>query len=58
LDKAAGCVGGVEETKGEDKEATEAQTVEGERGKETADAVTRLSDDEEGATEEIKAVFF
>ena len=32
--------------------------VEGERDKETADDVSRLSDDEERATEEIKATFF
>ena len=32
--------------------------VEGERDKETADDVSRLSDDEEGATEEIKATIF
>ena len=50
-------VGGVEETKGE-AEDTVAQMVEGERDKETADDVSRLSDDEEGATEEIKATFF
>ena len=34
--------------------------VQGERDKETADAddVSRLSDDDEGATEEIKVFFF
>ena len=50
-------VGGVEETKGE-AEDTVAQMVEGERDKETADDMSRLSDDEEGATEEIKATIF
>ena len=42
-------VGGVEETKGE-AEDTVAKMVEGERDKETADDVSRLSDDDEGAT--------
>jgi len=50
-------VGGVEETKGEAEETVD-QMVEGERDKETADDVSRLSDDEEGATEEIKATIF
>jgi hypothetical protein len=55
--KVKKAVGGVEETKGE-AEDTVAQMVEGERDKETADDVSRLSDDEEGATEEIKATIF
>ena len=50
-------VGGVEETKGE-AEDTVTQMVEGERDKETADDVSRLSDDDEGTPEEIKATFF
>ena len=51
-------VGGVEETKGEEGEDTVAQMVEGERDKETADDVSRLSDDDEGTPEEIKATIF
>ena len=53
-------IGGVEETKGE-AEDTVAQMVEGERDKETADDVSRLSaddDEDEGATEEIKSIEF
>jgi hypothetical protein len=58
LNQAGVSVGGVEEQKGETGESTVAQMVQGERDKETADDVSRLSDDDEGATEEIKVFFF
>ena len=51
-------VGGAKEQKGKTGESTVAQMIEGERDKETADDVSLLSDDDEGATEEIKIIFF
>ena len=59
MKQAGVCVGGVEETKGEAEEmtlgATDKETDEG-----ATDDVSRLSadDEEEGATEEIKATIF